>query len=55
MNFVGEKFVSTGANGRVNFTFRPSSTVALGDAVTATATTGGNTSEFSAAHTVVAQ
>ena len=55
MNFVGEKFVSTGANGSVAFTFRPSSAVALGDAVTATATTGGNTSEFSAARTVVAQ
>ncbi len=55
MNLVGEKFVSTGANGSVSFTFQPSSAVALGDAVTATATTGGNTSEFSAARTVVAQ
>lgn len=55
MNFVGEKFVSRGANGSVSFTFRPSSAVALGDAVTATAATGGNTSEFSAARTVVAQ
>ncbi len=25
MNFVGEKFVSTGANGSVSFNFRPSS------------------------------
>ena len=51
--FVGEKFVSTDANGRVTFTFQPSSAVAVGDAVTATATTGGNTSEFSAPKTVV--
>ena len=47
--------VRTGANDSVTFTFRPSRAVALGEAVTATATTGGNTSEFSAARTVVAQ
>ncbi len=50
MYLVGEKFVSTDATRRVTFTFQPSSAVAVGDAVTAT--TGGNTSGFSAPKTV---
>ena len=47
--FVGQKSVTTNANGNVSFEFQPAQAVPTGQTVTATATDpGGNTSEFSA-------
>jgi CSLREA domain-containing protein len=52
--FIGQKSVTTDKSGNATFTFSPASKVALGRTVTATATSpAGNTSEFSAARTVV--
>jgi titin len=54
--FIGQKSVSTDGLGNATFSFSPASKVGLGRTVTATATdSGGNTSEFSAPRTVVAQ
>ncbi len=54
--FIGQKTVTTGADGLVTFTLNPTQRVPLGQTVTATATDPeGNTSEFSAARSVVAQ
>jgi hypothetical protein len=53
--FLGQKKVTTGATGTVQFTKTLSKSVAVGQAVTATATDPkGNTSEFSACRTVAA-
>lgn len=53
--FIGQKSVTTDASGNVSFTFSLTQKVGLGRTVTATATgPTGNTSEFSAARTVVA-
>ena len=55
--FMGDKAVSTDADGNVAFTFVPSQAVPAGQRITATATNAvdANTSEFSAPRTVVAQ
>ena len=46
--FLGQKSVTTDAQGKASFTFQPSQALAGGQNVTATATNGGgNTSEFS--------
>jgi len=52
--FIGQKVVSTNVNGNVSFAFSPKNAVAVGQAITATATmnTTGDTSEFSAPRTV---
>ena len=52
--FVGEKSVTTSADGLRSFTFSPATSVAAGQAITATATRNSthDTSEFSAARTV---
>ena len=52
--FLGQKSVTTGADGKATFTFSPSSKVAVGQTITATATflRASNTSEFSAPRTV---
>ncbi len=56
MRFLGQKNVTTGRGGFASFTFRPFQRVAVGQTITATATDRqGNTSEFSAPRTVVAQ
>lgn len=54
--FIGQKSVTTDGSGNATFTFSPSSKVAVGQTITATATknTTGNTSEFSDARNVVA-
>ncbi len=53
--FIGQKSVTTAADGRGVFTFKPAAKVGLGQAITATATdSSGNTSEFSAPRSVVA-
>jgi hypothetical protein len=53
--FIGQKSVTSDASGNASFTFSPAQKVGLGQTVTATATSqAGNTSEFSAARTVVA-
>jgi titin len=53
--FIGQKSVTTDVSGNASFTFSPAKKVSLGQSVTATATSqAGNTSEFSAARTVVA-
>ena len=54
--FIGQKVVSTNANGNVAFTSFPATAVPVGQTITATATrnTTGDTSEFSAPRTVVA-
>jgi trimeric autotransporter adhesin len=54
--FIGQRSVTTKANGNAPFTLSFAETVRAGRTVTATATgPGGNTSEFSAPRTVVAQ
>jgi len=55
--FIGNKAVSTDANGDVAFTFAPSQAVPARQKITATATNAveANTSEFSAPKAVVAQ
>ena len=54
--FVGQRSVTTHASGDVTFAFTPKDKVGLGRTITATAISpGGNTSEFSAARTVVAR
>jgi hypothetical protein len=53
--FFGQKSVTTDGSGNASFTFSPTSKVAAGRAITATATSsGGDTSEFSAPKKVVA-
>jgi parallel beta-helix repeat protein len=54
--FLGNKVVTTNANGVATFSFVPRQAVAVGQTVTATAmdSVAGNTSEFSAARVVVA-
>ena len=53
--FIGQKSVTTDASGNATFTFSSAQKVGLGRTVTATATSqAGNTSEFSAPRTVVA-
>jgi CSLREA domain-containing protein len=53
--FIGQKSVTTDGSGNVTFAFSPAQKVGLGRTITATATSpAGNTSEFSAARTVVA-
>jgi CSLREA domain-containing protein len=54
--FIGETTIKTTVDGLASFTFSPASKVALGQAITATATRNatGDTSEFSAPKTVVA-
>src|SRR5829696_5031243 len=52
--YIGQKSVTTDGSGNVTFAFSPAQKVALGRTMAATATdSGGNTSEFSAAKTVV--
>ena len=52
--FIGQKSVTTDSSGNVSFIFTPPQKVGAGRTVTATATSpGGNTSEFSAARSVV--
>jgi hypothetical protein len=51
-SFLGQKSVSTNANGNVNFTFTANAAPIGTQNVTATATRGGNTSEFSAPRAV---
>jgi CSLREA domain-containing protein len=52
--FIGQKRVTTGADGNVSFTKEINPAVAAGRTITATATdSGGNTSEFSAPREVV--
>ena len=52
--FIGQKSVTTGADGNVSFTFVSATAVAAGRTITATATDpDGNTSEFSAPRGVV--
>jgi CSLREA domain-containing protein len=54
--FLGQKLVTTNANGVATFNFTPAQAVAVGQTVTATATDQGrNTSEFSGPRAVVAQ
>ncbi len=54
--FIGKKTVTTSVDGLNSFSFSPKKAVAAGKTVTATATDSlGNTSEFSAPRTVVAQ
>jgi hypothetical protein len=55
-NFLGKKAVTTGADGRVDFSFVASGVVPVGKAITATATDNSisDTSEFSAPRAVVA-
>jgi len=55
--FLGSMSVTTGGLGNVSFTFSTKKTIRLGQNITATATntTTGNTSEFSAPRKVVAQ
>jgi hypothetical protein len=51
--FVGQKSVTTNANGNISFDFQPAQAIPAGQTVTATATDpGGNTSEFSAPRSV---
>jgi hypothetical protein len=45
---IGQRFVVSDASGNVSFTFSPAQVVGVGKTITATATIGGNTSEFSA-------
>jgi titin len=45
--FIGQRTVSTDAAGNVSFSFIPGQAVPVGQNVTATATSGSNTSEFS--------
>ncbi len=52
--FIGQKRVTTSSEGKVSFTFVPSSRVGAGQPVTATATGAEGTSEFSAPKTVTA-
>ena len=53
---LGQKALTTNADGLANFTFAPSQAVPAGQGITATATDAGrNTSEFSAPRTVVAK
>jgi hypothetical protein len=53
MTFIGQMSVTTGADNRVSFTFRPAKKVGVGRAITATATdVDANTSEFSGPRTV---
>lgn len=52
--FVGQRAVTTNANGNASFTFSLTAAVPAGRFVTATATGAGNTSEFSAPRAVVA-
>jgi hypothetical protein len=55
-NFVGKKSVTTDSNGSATFSFSPANAVPVGKVMTATATdSNGNTSEFSAPKSVVAQ
>lgn len=54
--FIGSRSVTTNVEGKVSFTFSPTQKVNEGQSVTATATDpNGNTSEFSAPRSVVAQ
>jgi hypothetical protein len=55
MKFIGQKIVETDSSGHASFTFSPSSKVAVGRAITATATRNSthDTSEFSTPRTVV--
>ncbi len=54
--FIGKRTVTTSVDGLRSFVFSPKKAVGAGKTVTATATdSGGNTSEFSAPRTVVAQ
>lgn len=51
--FIGQKSVTTNSNGATGiFTFSPSQAVPVGQAITATSTRAGSTSEFSAPRTV---
>jgi hypothetical protein len=54
--FIGQKVVSTDASGNATFSFSPTTAVAVGRQITATATRNstGDTSEFSAARQVTA-
>jgi hypothetical protein len=52
--FIGQKKVTTGADGKATFIFSPAQKVGLGKKVTATATGSEGTSEFSAPRTVTA-
>jgi CSLREA domain-containing protein len=54
--FIGQKIVSTDASGNASFSFSPTTAVAVGRQITATATRNatGDTSEFSAAQQVTA-
>ena len=52
--FIGEKYVTTGSDGKVSFTYSPAQKVHVGRAVTATATRD-DTSEFSSPRAAVAQ
>jgi hypothetical protein len=53
---LGQKAVTTNADGLANFAFAPSQAVPAGQRITATATDAGrNTSEFSAPRNVVAR
>lgn len=53
---LGQKAVTTNADGLATFPFAPSKAVPAGQRITATATDAGrNTSEFSAPRTVVAK
>ena len=47
-SFIGQKSVSTDADGVITFTFRPGQKVRVGKFITATATHASDTSEFSA-------
>lgn len=53
--FIGQKSVRTDASGNVSFTFKPAAKVTAGQTITATATktSTGDTSEFSASRKVV--
>ena len=52
--FIGQKSVTTDGSGNVTFAFSPAKRVALGRIITTTATSpAGDTSEFSAARTVI--
>jgi CSLREA domain-containing protein len=53
--FLTQKSVITNANGNASFTFNITATVPAGQTITATATGVGDTSEFSASRTAVAQ
>jgi hypothetical protein len=52
--FLGQKSVTTNGSGNASFTFVPAQAVSVGQTITATATRGLNTSEFSAPKGVVA-